>query len=69
MNLKDLTTIELIESFLDGTQNVIFEVGGSKDERYRWIEEVLKQHQYRRLSKRQRGLIRHFLQLITYDNK
>jgi len=65
MNLKDLATIELIESFLDGTQNVIFEVGGSKDERYRWIEEVLKQHHYRRLGKRQRGVIRHFLQHVT----
>ena len=42
MNLNDLTTLEDVEAFLEGTRAVVFEVGGSKAERYRWIEETLK---------------------------
>ena len=30
MNLNDLTTLEDVEAFLEGTQAVVFEVGGSK---------------------------------------
>ena len=65
MNLNDLTTLEDVEAFLEGTQAVVFEVGGSKAERYRWIEETLKRHHYRQLGKRDRGLIRGFLQHVT----
>ena len=65
MNLKDLTTLADIEAFLDGTQSVAFEVGGSKDARYQWIEETLKRHHYRDLSKHDRGLIRRFLAHVS----
>ncbi len=65
MNLKDLETLEQIEAFLSGTQAVAFEVGGSKDDRYRWIEAMLKHHHYRQLGKRDRGLIRRFLVHVT----
>ena len=65
MNLKDLATLEQIEAFVSGTQAVAFEVGGNKDDRYRWIEATLRHHRYRRLGKRDSGLIRRFLVHVT----
>lgn len=65
MNLKDLTTLEEIEAFLSGTQAAAFEVGGSKDRRYEWIEATLREHHYRQLGKRDRGLIRRYLMRVT----
>lgn len=65
MNLKDLTTLEQIEAFISGTQAAAFEVGGSKDRRYEWIQATLGQHHYRQLGKRDRGLIRVYLGRVT----
>ncbi len=38
MNLDQLTSIDDIERFLDGSQAVVYAVGTSKDERYKWIQ-------------------------------
>ena len=65
MNLKDLTTLEQIEAFVSGTQAAAFEVGGSKDRRYEWVQATLRQHHYRQLGKHDRGLIRVYLGRVT----
>ena len=43
MNCEQLTTIEDIQSFLAGTQAVMFTVVTCKAERYDWIREALGQ--------------------------
>ena len=46
MTLKQLTTIDAVEQFLDGTQEVAFSLATSKQERYRWVQKTLVKHQY-----------------------
>lgn len=43
MRLDNLQTIEQMESFLNGSQAIAFVVASSKDERYQFVESVLKQ--------------------------
>jgi hypothetical protein len=38
MSLDQLTTIEAIQQFLDGTQAVAFGIATNKQERYRWVQ-------------------------------
>ena len=51
MSLEQLTTIDAIKQFLEGTQNVAFRVLTHKQERYRWVQKTLVNHQYMRLGK------------------
>ena len=53
MSLEQLTTIEDLWQFLDGTQAVAFSVATGKQERYRWIQRTLLRHRY--LQARQEG--------------
>jgi hypothetical protein len=55
MTLKELTTIDQLEQFLAGSQICVYEVHSGADERYRWIQNNLKQFSYPRLSKREKG--------------
>jgi hypothetical protein len=47
MKLEQLNSIEDIRRFLNGTDNVTFNVVITKQERYQWIHKALKKHQYR----------------------
>ena len=38
MPLKELTTIDQLEQFLNGSQICVYEVHSGADERYQWIE-------------------------------
>jgi len=42
MKLENLSTIEQMESFINGSQAVAFVVGASKKERYLFVERILK---------------------------
>ena len=61
MNLENLTSLDEIEGFINGTQAVAFAVAESKHERYKFVEHVLVKHSYPQLSKHGKGVIRRFI--------
>jgi hypothetical protein len=62
-NLERLSLDEM-EQFVDSNQKVEFE-GGDRQARYTFIERVLKLQGYRKLKKRERGIVRRFLGKVT----
>lgn len=70
MNAEDLTTIDQLIAFLDGTQLVAFEVASNKDSRYQWIQRTLVKFHYLSLSKQDKGvLIRYFMKVSGYSRQ
>ena len=65
MNLKDLKNTPELQTFLDGSQAVVFSVPGNKSDRYTFIQSTLKQFHYRALKKRARGVVIRFLLHVT----
>jgi hypothetical protein len=65
MNLKALKTTQELQTFLDGTQAIVFSVPGDKTARYDFIQSALKQFHYRALNKRQKGIVIRFLLQVT----
>lgn len=51
MKLEQLTTIETVRQFLEGTQAVIFCVANNKKERYQWVQKNLVNFRYYSLGK------------------
>ena len=45
MKLDELKTVDQLEQFLSGTQDIAFAVIDNKDERYRWIQGELAKFQ------------------------
>jgi len=56
MNEQELTTLEQVRCFLEGTEPVAFEIRG-KDECYAWIERTLLRFRYHRLSRPEKCLV------------
>lgn len=70
MNAEDLTTIDQLIAFLDGTQLVAFEVASNKDSRYQWIQRTLVKFHYLSLSKQDKGvLIRYLMKVSGYSRQ
>ena len=65
MKLDQLTTIEAVHQFLEGTQAVAFCVANSKQERYQWIQKTLVNFRYFSLAKADKGLHTHYLMKVT----
>ncbi len=65
MSLEQLTTIDTVQQFLGGTQNVAFAVATSKKERYQWAQKTLVKHRYMLLSKADKGVITQYLMKVT----
>ena len=65
MTLNELTTIEQLEHFLDGSQICSYEVLSTKDERYAWTQKTLVQFRYTTLSKREKGVVVQYLGKIS----
>jgi len=61
MKLDNLKTIEQIALFLTGSQAIAFAVASSKDERYKFVENVLKRFGYLRLTRHDKGVVIQFL--------
>ena len=59
-----LRSIEQVESFLQGTAEVGFSPP-PESERYDWIGRTLKQFAYQGSDRRQRGLLRRFIERVT----
>ncbi len=65
MNVDQLTSIEDVERFLDGSQPVVYAVGSSKKERYKWIQTTLVRLEYYGLTRKQKGVVLKFIAKIT----
>lgn len=65
MKLDNLKTVAELESFLAGNQPVAFSVVANKDERYQFVEGILKRVAYSRLKRRDKGVVIQFLMKVT----
>lgn len=65
MKLDNLKTIAEMETFLNGNQPVAFSVASSKDERYLFVDGILKRFAYSRLKRRDKGIVIKFLRKIS----
>ena len=65
MSLEQLTTIEAISQFLEGTQAVAFNVAMRKQDRYRWIQKTLVTFRYWQLGKTDKGVVTRYLMKVT----
>ncbi len=65
MKLEQLNSIEDIRGFLNGTDIVAFNVVTTQQEPYQWIHKALKKHQYRKLSKLDKGTVAQYLMKVT----
>ena len=65
MSLDQLTSIEAIQQFLNGTQAVAFSIATNKQERYRWVQKTLVKHQYILRNRADKGVITRYLIKIT----
>jgi len=67
MNESNLKTIEQIEMFLEGIQNVEFQVK-SKDEKYEWLQATLIRFEYLTLKKKSKGRVfRYYLKILELN--
>src|ERR1019366_7926082 len=64
MKNVDGLTLEEMEGFVRGSQKLKLSVEG-QEAIYRFVEELLKAQQYRRLKRSQRGIVRRFLAKVT----
>lgn len=65
MKLDNLKTTKQMEFFLNGSQAIAFAVASSKDERYQFVESVLKRFGYVRLKRRDKGIVIQFLMKVS----
>ncbi len=65
MNVKELTRIDHLEAFLDGTRAVAFEVAGDKESRYRWVQQTLVKLRYLSLGRRDKGVVIRYLMRVS----
>ena len=65
MNIDNLTQIEHLKAFLEGSQQIAYSVPGDKPERYRLIQKVLVKFDYLSRKKKDKGTIRQFLIKLT----
>ena len=64
MNDERLQTIEQVTQFLEGSEALELR-GVSVEERYRWIEEVLKRFRYHRVKRAQKGVLRRYIEKVS----
>ena len=65
MKLEELTTVDQLSQFLDGTQAVIFKISTSKEDRYQWMQHELVRFRYSVLNKASRGVVIRYLIKVT----
>lgn len=65
MKLEQLTSLETVRQFLEGTQAVAFCVANSKQERYQWIQKTLVSFRYLSLGRTDKGLLTRYLMKVT----
>ena len=65
MNEAQLRTVEQIEAFLAGSAQVEFTAAGDDSERYGFLSRTLNRFDYPRRSKRDRGVLRRYLEHVS----
>ena len=65
MNLDKLHTIAQMEDFLNGSQAIAFAVATNKDERYHFVEKLLKRFNYGSLKRGHKGVVVRFLGKVS----
>jgi hypothetical protein len=65
MKIDNLKSIKQVEDFLAGSQAIAFSVATSKDERYQFVEKILKQFRYQQLKRREKGIAIQFIIKVT----
>lgn len=65
MNIDNLKSIQEIKEFLTGSQPVAFTVAGNKSDKYKFIEKTLKRFAYRRLKRKEKGIVIKFMLKIS----
>ncbi len=65
MTIKNLTTIEALEGFIQGNQAVAFTVLGDKHERYQFVQKTLIKFRYITLSKLDKGVVNRYIRKVT----
>ena len=69
MNLHKLKNTDELQQFLEGAQSIAFSLPSNKTDRYRFIQDVLKQFHYRALKKSQKGIVIRFLIQVTHYSR
>ncbi len=64
MNDQELTTLEQVRCFLEGTEALAFEIR-RKDESYAWIERTLLRFRNRRPGRAEKGLLVRYLMKVS----
>jgi len=64
MNDKELTTVEQVKQFLEGSEALTFK-GESIEGRYRWIEMVLVRFTYLRLHRAEKGVVLRYIKKVS----
>jgi transposase InsO family protein len=65
MSIDNLKTVLEMESFLSGSQAIAFGVASTKDERYAFIEKIIKRFSYGRLKRSEKGTVIRFLMKVS----
>ena len=60
-----LSNFNQLETFLGGTKEISFSSLNPKKEKYNWIREILIRFDFRRLKKKERGIVRKYLKKIS----
>ena len=70
MKLDNITKVSQLADFLSGSQAIAFGVAGTKDERYRLVERLVKQIVYKSLNRKDKGVVIAFLMKVsTYSRQ
>jgi len=65
MKIDNLKTIEQMQDFLNGSQPIAFAVASNKDERYQFVESILRRFSYRQLKRCDKGILIQFLVKVS----
>jgi len=65
MNEKDLTSIDELSMFLEGSRPIAFSICGNKHEYYKWIQYILLKFPYLTLKKQEKGVVIRYLMKIS----
>jgi putative endonuclease len=68
MNDEQLQTIEQVNQFIDSSQEIKYK-GINVQEKYQWIEEVLRKFKYKRLKRNGKGILRRYIEKVTGSQK
>ena len=64
MDDTQITTLEQVEQVLKGSQAIAFK-GNGREQLYRWVEAVLKRFKYFELGRKDKGMVKAYLQRLS----